>query len=77
MSNDLNLLYFTAKKYFVDNFVIDNDMKSLFYSKLWLINLKNKGKFKHLICNKNVSYFKILKILAKYIYKKIKNVRMV
>jgi glycosyltransferase involved in cell wall biosynthesis len=77
MSSDLTLLRFIAKKYFVDNFVIDNNIKSLFYSKLWLINLKNKGKFKHLICNKNVNYFKILKILARYICKKIKNVTMI
>jgi len=72
MSNDLTLLRIITKKYFVDNFVIDNNIKSLFYSKLWLENLKNKGKLKYLICNKNVSCFKMLKILAKYIYKRLK-----
>lgn len=73
ISNDLSLQYMTAKDYFVDNFIQDHNLRDTFYSKLWLINIKNKGKYKQLVHINEVSFLKVLEILVNYFYKKMKN----
>lgn len=73
MSTDLSLYYWTAKKYFVDNFVRgDKELRKSFYSMLWLVNVKTKGKFKPLLHKKEVSIFKVITLLSNYIYKRAK-----
>lgn len=60
VSNDLGLYYWAAKKYFVDN-LKDKNLRRTFYSMLWLVNAKNKGKFKQLLHTNEVSIFKGIK----------------
>lgn len=69
MSNDLRLYHWAAKKYFVDNFINDKNLRRTFYSMLWLANVK-KGKFK--LHTNEVSIFKLLKILTNQAYKRAK-----
>jgi glycosyltransferase involved in cell wall biosynthesis len=69
MSNDLSLYHWAAKKYFVDNFINDKNLRRTFYSMLWLANAK-EGKFK--LHTKEVSIFKLLKIIANHAYKRVK-----
>jgi len=72
MGNDLSLYHWTAKKYFVDNFIEDKNLRRTFYTMLWLANVKNKGKFKPLLHSNEVSIFKVLKILTNYTYRRAK-----
>jgi len=67
MSNDLSLYYWMAKKYFVDNFIEDKNLRKTFYSLLWLVNGKNKGKFKPLLQTNDVSILEVIKILRKHL----------
>jgi glycosyltransferase involved in cell wall biosynthesis len=57
MSTDLSLYHWTAKKYFVDNFINNKNLRRTFYSLLWLAN---------------VSIFKVLQILINHAYKRAK-----
>jgi glycosyltransferase involved in cell wall biosynthesis len=70
--NDLSLYYWTAKKYFVDNFAKDKKLKRLFYSRLWLVNTKNKGKFRRLLIVNEIDIFQVLKIIINYFWRKMK-----
>lgn len=72
ISNDLSLYYWTAKKYFVNNFVKDKNLRREFYSKLWLVNIKNKGKFKQLLNINEIDIFRVLRIIMNYFWRKIK-----
>jgi len=73
ISNDLSLYYWTAKKYFVDNFIEeDNNLKRSFYSKLWLVDIKNKGKFRELLIANEIDIFQVLKMIMNYFWRKTK-----
>jgi glycosyltransferase involved in cell wall biosynthesis len=72
ISNDLSMYYETAKEYFVDNFIKDKNLRRGFYTRLWLANAKNKGKFKLLLHINEVSFFKVLEILTNRAYQKAK-----
>lgn len=71
ISNDLSLYYWTAKKFFVDNFVKDKNLRRTFYSKLWLVDIKNKGKFRQLLIMNEIGIFQVLKIIMNYFWRKI------
>lgn len=72
ISNNLNIYYLIAKKYFVDNFIEDKNFKRAFYSKLWLLDIKNKGKFSQLLIVNEIDIFQVLKIIMNYFWRKIK-----
>jgi glycosyltransferase involved in cell wall biosynthesis len=74
MNNDLKLYYWAAKKYFVDNFINDKNLKQDFYSRLWLANVRNKGRFKPILHSNEISILKIIKIFSKHACKRVKNI---
>jgi glycosyltransferase involved in cell wall biosynthesis len=72
ISNNLSLYYLTTKKYFIDNFIKDKNLRREFYSKLWLVDIKNKGKFRQLLIVNEIDIFQVLKIIMNYFWRKIK-----
>jgi glycosyltransferase involved in cell wall biosynthesis len=74
MNNDLKLYYWAAKKYFVDNFISEKNLRQNFYSLLWLANLKNKGTLKPILHSNEVSILSIIKELHKYVYRRMNSI---
>ena len=77
ISNDLTLQYWVARKYFVDNFIRDKNLKKIFYSMCWLMNVRNRGKLKYLLNTNEISILKILEILIIYFFNKLKKMLLI
>ncbi len=71
-SNDIRLYRMASKKYFVDNFINDRAAIKAFYWKMWLANLKHRGKYNQLIKKEEIDMVIAFKEFINYFRKKFK-----
>lgn len=66
-NSDLGLHYWWGRKFFVDNFLIDGDVRDTFNAKLWLANIKNSGKYDAFLKGSTIKLTSIVSVLIENI----------
>jgi len=70
ISHDLDLYYLVAKEYFIRNFTVNRNLKRLFYSNMWLKNIRNGGIYSRLVKKEEVGLLAVISELFSYFGRK-------
>lgn len=62
-NSELGLHYWWARKYFADNFLENGIVKDTFNARLWIANVKNRGKYDTFLRGSNVKLTSIIRVV--------------